>query len=164
MAMTEEMARDQLARLCQWIGGITPDDVASVMAEVRALPDPAANAVLSFDTSAKAIGDPVETCIQGVKLCPVLVVLTLGGEPWGPGFRGAERVFVRLPATRPNVLPALLVTYADELTRYAEKRAAERPRATYNKDARDKDVAAVQAAVRGLRAIAARLTAKGGTP
>lgn len=163
MAMTEEMSRDQLARLCRWIGGITPEDVAAVMAEVRALPAPARTAHISFDIATQG-NDPQDTCIPGIRACRMLLVLTFGGEPWNPGTTGAARVFVRLSATAPNALSRILEIYANELTRYASARAAERPRAAYNKDARDKDVADVQAAVQGLRAIAARLTAKAGTP
>jgi len=162
MVTTEEMARDQLARLCQWVGGITPEDVAAVMAEVRALPGPAAYAHISFDIATQG-NDPQETGIPGVKACRMMVVLTFGGEPWSPG-TGASRVFVRLSATAPSALSRIVEMYADALASYAATRAGETLRAAHTKAARDKDVSDVRTAVQGLRAIAARLTAKAGTP
>lgn len=161
--MAEDQGKDQLARLCRWIGGVTPEDVAEMMAEVRALPGPARTAHISLDIATRG-NDPQETGIHGVKACRMMVVLTFGGEPWHPGTTGASRVFVRLSATAPSALSRIVEMYAGELASYAATRAGETLRAAHTKAARDKDVADVQAAVHGLRVIAARLTAKGGTP
>lgn len=162
MGAEQSVAQDGLARLCRWIGGITPEDVTAMMAEVRALPGPARTAHLSFDIVTRG-NDPQETGIPGVEACRMMVVLTLGGKPW-PGTTGAERVFVRLSATAPNAFQRIIEMYADALAQYAAHRSGERPRAAHTKAARDQDVADVQAAVQGLRAIAARLAENGGAP
>lgn len=153
--MSAEKTTEQVARLCRWIGGITPESVTSVMAEVRALPGPARTAHISFDIVTRG-NDPQETGIPGVKACRMMVVLTFGGEPWSPG-TGASRVFVRLSATAPSALSRIVEMYADALASYAATRAGETLRAAHTKAARDKDVADVQAAAQGLRAIAARM-------
>lgn len=163
MGTEQSVTQDGLARLCRWIGGITPEDVTAMMAEVRALPGPAWTATLSFDIVTRG-NDPQETGISGVGVCRMMVVLTLGGRQWPAASTGATQVFVRLSATAPNAFQRLVEMYADALAQYAAHRSEERPRAAHTKAARDQDVADVHAAVQGLRAIAARLAENGGAP
>ena len=163
MSAEQSVALEDLTRLCRWIGGITPEGVVAMMAEVRALPGPAWTANISFDIVTRG-NDPQETGIPGVEACRMMVVLTLGGRPWPAASTGAAGMFVRLSATAPNAFQRIVEMYADALAQYAAHRSEERPRAAHTKAARDQDVADVQAAVQGLRAIAARLAENGGAP
>lgn len=156
MGTEQSVTLDGLTRLCRWIGGITPEDVAAMMAEVLALPGPARTAHLSFDIVTRG-NDPQATGIPGVEACRMMVVLTLGGRPWPAASTGAARVFVRLSATAPNAFQRIVEMYADALAQYAATRAGEPLRAAHTKAARDQDVAEVQTAVQGLRGIAARM-------
>jgi hypothetical protein len=158
--MTKGEARENLARCCRWIGGITVKEVEAVMAEVRALPEPARSAMLVVDVT-RTTGSVNETDIPGVVVYGSAVALSFGGDPWGFG-DGASRVHIRLSATRRESFRAIIVGYADELQKYAEKRDKEPLRASRKKAERDEDVSNVRAAVTGLRAIAARLVTKGG--
>lgn len=156
--MTKKEARENLARCCRWIGGITVKEVEAVMAEVRALPEPARSAMLVVDVT-RTTGSANETDIPGVVVHGSAVTLSFGGDPWG-FVDGASRVHIRLSATRRESFRAIIVGYADELEKYADKRDKEPLRAARKKDDRDEDVSNVRAAVNGLRAIAARLAKK----
>lgn len=153
--MTKKEARENLARCCRWIGGITAKEIAAVMAEVRALPGPARSAMLVVDVT-RTTGSVQETNIPGVVVHGSAAVLSFGGDPWG-FVDDASRVHIRLAPRGRNGFVALIVGYADELEKYADRRDKETHRAVWKKDERNKDVADVRAAVSGLRDIAARL-------
>lgn len=154
--MTKKEARENLARCCRWIGGITAKEIAAVMAEVRELPEPARSARLVVDVAARTTGYAQETGIPGVTVYGSAVMLTFGGDSYF-AHGGARRLYVSTAATGPDDLPAIIVRYASALAEYADKREKEQLRAVWKKDERDRDVADVRAAAKGLRAIAARL-------
>ena len=158
------------ARVTQWcaFAGITPERLAAVIAEVRALPGAAAHAQMQCGWSlVSATGSDHYFTWESVRGPAQRLVLSLGLFSGGlsyPAQTGySRREIVGRSASSRGGLPLLdacLREYATALDAAATDAAAVRLRTPDYKACRDREVAHARAAAEGVRAIAARLRAE----
>lgn len=159
------------ARVTQWcaFAGITPERLAAVIAEVRALPGVAAYAKLRCDWRIgrypdgmqgrpewSAVASPVERLVVTLEVrSPTLTYPLRTGyhlfEIAGFAARGRGGL---------ELLAECLLDYADVLDKATRASVAVPLRAADRKAERDREVADARAAAEGVRAIAARLRAE----
>ena len=158
------------ARVTQWcaFAGITPERLAAVIAEVRALPGVAAHAQMQCGWSlvSQTTGSDHYFTWESVRGPAQRLVLSLGlfsvglSYPAQTGY--SHREIVGRASSRGGLplLDACLREYATALDAAATDAAAVRLRAPDYKACRDREVADARAAAEGVRAIAARLRAE----
>lgn len=159
------------ARVTQWcaFAGITPERLAAVIAEVRALPGVAAHAQMQCGWSlvSQTTGSDHYFTWESVRGPAQRLVLSLGLFSGGlsyPAQTGySRREIVGRSASSRGGLPLLdacLREYATALDAATDAAAAVRLRTPDYKACRDREVADARAAAEGVRAIAARLRAE----